>query len=258
MTVVDRTFNLSSYGFYSGPRKRLLQSFAIWAEGVRWCRLEGPSQLGQKVSSLHLVRNRVKDCHCQAARSTKWLLHTEIDLGLSVSKIDDLFASLARFLGEIGYIVPPFVVGYLIYSWAKKNHAYRHTKAGMIEYGEVSAEYFSNWTDLTVCHGSPSNKNNFCPYFCCLRCNWSRRTTTMNAERASKRLTIFNSHVVHWVSTSLICVIMPYVSIHSGMTRENVWGGYALRGTIIWITTSSKLYDYRLCQVFIVHCLLIA
>lgn len=42
-----------------------------------------------------------------------------------------------RFKDEVGYVLPPFVIGYLIYDWAKKNHAYRQTKAGMIYYGEV-------------------------------------------------------------------------------------------------------------------------
>ena len=58
---------------------------------------------------------------------------------------------ISRFLEEIGYILPPFVFGYLVYNWAKKNHAYRNTKAGMIEYGEViQVAVFTMYIDRTT------------------------------------------------------------------------------------------------------------
>ena len=43
-----------------------------------------------------------------------------------------------RFLEEVGYIVPWFGIAWLAYDWGVKNNAYRKTKAGMIEYGEVT------------------------------------------------------------------------------------------------------------------------
>lgn len=42
-----------------------------------------------------------------------------------------------RIYEKFFYVVPPFVMGYFIKDWAEKNHAYRQTKAGLIEYGEV-------------------------------------------------------------------------------------------------------------------------
>jgi len=42
-----------------------------------------------------------------------------------------------RFFEEVGYIVPWFGIAWLAYDWGVKNNAYRKTKAGMIEYGEV-------------------------------------------------------------------------------------------------------------------------
>ena len=43
-----------------------------------------------------------------------------------------------RFFEEVGYIVPWFGIAWLAYDWGVKNNAYRKTKAGMIEYGEVT------------------------------------------------------------------------------------------------------------------------
>merc|ERR1712142_577984 len=54
-----------------------------------------------------------------------------------------------RFLEEIGFIAPPFIAGYFVYRWAKANHEFRHTKAGMIHYGEV--ELLKKKTDDDEC-----------------------------------------------------------------------------------------------------------
>jgi len=54
-----------------------------------------------------------------------------------------------RFMDEIGFIAPPFIAGYFIYRWAKSNHEFRHTKAGMIYYGEV--ELLKKKTDDDEC-----------------------------------------------------------------------------------------------------------
>ena len=74
-----------------------------------------------------------------------------------------------RFLEEVGYIAPWFGIAWLVYDWGVKNNAYRKTKAGMIEYGEVTNYAAPNYFFLNS--NSTSTVINSSVVTLCLRSN---------------------------------------------------------------------------------------